>query len=171
MIRTATRLLVAVTVFVSVDSRASDPQSTWVFDSAKTNQSLSDPEILPSDEQLVYTAILDQVRYWNARDIEHYMDQFWKSPDLLIIVDGEQIMGWAELLAAYQRGFPDRSEMPIVTLQRVKIQKLSPDFYLALSWFTFRNHGKNAFSTDTMIFRKLPDGWKVINGHSSFLEP
>jgi len=111
------------------------------------------------------------VRYWNAHDIEHYMELLWKSPDLLVVVDGQQILGWAEVLAAYQRGYPDRSEMATVSLQRVKIQRLSSEFYLALTWFTFRIRDKDAFSTDTMIFRRFPEGWKIISGHSSFLEP
>jgi len=171
MIRVASRWLFALLSAFLVSAFAADPQSSWVFDSAKPNPDPSNSTALPSDEEQVYGAILDQVRYWNAHDIEHYMELLWKSPDLLVIIDGEQIMGWAELLATYQRGYPDRSEMATVTLQRVKIQKLSSDFYLALTWFTFRTHGKNAFSTDTMIFRKFPEGWKVVNGHSSFLEP
>jgi ketosteroid isomerase-like protein len=124
-----------------------------------------------TDEQQIYAIILDQLRYWNAHDIEHYMDCFWKSPDLLVVIDGEQIMGWAELLATYQRGFPNRQEMGTITLQRVKIQRLSSDFFLALSWFTIRTRDRDSYSTDTLIFRKFPEGWKVISDHASYLEP
>jgi ketosteroid isomerase-like protein len=161
--------LMPVSLFLA-PAFAADPESTWVFDSITTAVPTGSPS-KSTDEQQVYQVILDQVRYWNAHDIEHYMDLLWKSPDLLVVIDGEQIMGWAEILATYQRGYPDRSEMAQVTLQRAKIQRLSPEFYLALTWFTFRTRGKDAFSTDTMIFRKFPEGWKVISGHSSFLEP
>jgi uncharacterized protein (TIGR02246 family) len=171
MIRTASRWLVTLLLFLSIKGFAADPQSTWVFDSVTPNPSPSDSLAAPTDDQLVYAVILDQVRYWNAHDIEHYMDLFWKSPDLLVVVDGEQIIGWAEMLAAYQRGFPDRNEMGTTTLQRVKLQRLSPEFFLALTWYTFTRNTKNSYCTDTMIFRKFPDGWKIMSGHSSFLEP
>jgi ketosteroid isomerase-like protein len=171
MIRALSRWILAALFLASFQGVAADPESTWVFDSIAPNPTPSASSATPTEEEQVYAAVLDQVRLWNAHDVEHYMDLFWKSRDLLLVIDGEQIMGWADILAAYQRGYPDRSEMATVTLQRAKIQKLSPDFYLALTWFTFRRRGKDAFSTDTMIFRKFPDGWKVISGHSSFLEP
>ncbi len=99
------------------------------------------------------------------------MDCFWKSPDLLVVNDGEQVMGWAEVLATYQRGFPNRAEMGTMTLQRAKLQRLGPDFFLGLSWFVVRTNGKDSYSTDTMIFQRLSGGWKIVSDHSSYLEP
>jgi ketosteroid isomerase-like protein len=171
MNRMASRWFVAPLLFLSIQGLAADPQSTWVYDSVKPGPSPSESATVPADEEQVYAAVLDQVTYWNAHDIEHYMDAYWNSPDLLVVVEGEQIMGWAEMLAAYQRGFPDRNEMGAVTLQRVRLQRLSPDFFLALSWYTFTRNAKNAYCTDTMVFRKFPEGWKIITSHASFLEP
>jgi ketosteroid isomerase-like protein len=168
MINAASRWLVGTLVAFSLSGFAADPQSTWVFDSIAPKPA---PSNVPTDEEQVYTVILDQVRYWNAHDIEHYMDTYWKSPDLLAVVEGEQIIGWAGMLAAYQRGYPDRREMGAVTLQRAKLQKLSPEFFLALTWFTFTTNGKTSYCTDTMVLRKFPDGWKIISTHSSFLAP
>ncbi len=171
MIRTASRWLVTLLLSASIPAFAANPQSAWVFDSVSPKPSPSTSPTVPTEEEQVYAVILDQVRYWNAHDIEHYMDTYWKSPDLLVVIEGEQIIGWAEMLAAYQRGFPDRTEMGAIALQRVKIQKLSSEFFLALSWYTFTRNAKNSYCTDTMIFRKLPEGWKVITSHGSFLEP
>jgi hypothetical protein len=172
MIRVASTWFFALLLPLSLYGQAAvDPSSTWVFDSITPQPSPFASSTDLTDTHQVYSIILDQVRYWNAHDIEHYMDLFWKSPDLLVITDAEQVMGWAELLAAYQRGYHDRSEMGTVTLQRVKLQKLSPEFFLGLSWYAVRTHGKDSFASDTMIFRKFQDGWKVINSHSSFLQP
>jgi hypothetical protein len=168
---TASRWVAAALVSLSFQGLASDPQSTWVYDSAKPSPSPSESSSSTTDEEQIYAVILNQLRYWNAHDIEHYMDCFWKSSDLLVVIDGEQIMGWAELLATYQRGFPNRQEMGTITLQRVKIQRLSSDFFLALSWFTIRIRDRDSYSTDTLIFRKLPEGWRVISDHASYLEP
>jgi hypothetical protein len=122
MNRVTSRLLLALLLIFLNPALAADPQSTWVFDSIAAPTPARSPSA-STDEQQVYQAILDQVRYWNAHDIENYMELLWKSPDLLVVVDGQQILGWAEVLAAYQRGYPDRSEMATVSLQRVKIQR------------------------------------------------
>jgi ketosteroid isomerase-like protein len=171
MIRTGIRWLLAALASFSVHSLVADTQSTWVFDSAKPTPTPSGSPDPLTDQEQVYSVILDQLRYWNAHDIERYMECFWKSPDLLVVNDGEQVMGWAEILATYQRGFPNRAEMGSITLQRVKLQRLGPDFYLGLSWFVVRLNGKDSYATDTMIFRRFPEGWKVVSDHSSYLEP
>jgi ketosteroid isomerase-like protein len=171
MIKTPSRWFVTTLFCLSFHGLAADPQSTWVFDSVAPTATPSGSPVEPSDAQQVYAVILDQIKYWNAHDIEHYMDTYWNSPDLLVVVEGEQVIGWAEMLAAYQRGFPNRNEMGAVTLQRVKLQQISPEFYLALSWYTFTRSTKNSYCTDTLIFRKLPEGWKIITSHASFLEP
>lgn len=171
MIRMASRWFFALALFFLVPAFAGNPQSSWVYDSVKPTPSPSESPAALTDQEQVYHVILDQLRYWNAHDIEHYMDCFWKSPDLLLVNDGEQVMGWAEVLATYQRGFPNRAEMGTVTLQRVKLQRLGPDVFLGLSWFVVRTNGKDSYSTDTMIFQRFPEGWKVISDHSSYLEP
>jgi ketosteroid isomerase-like protein len=171
MNRVLSTFFAAALFFLSSAGFAGDSQSTWVFDSVAPSATASEPGITQTDAQQVYAVILDQINYWNVHDIERYMNTYWKSPDLLVVVEGEQIIGWAEMLAAYQRGFPNRNEMGAVTLQRVKLQQISPEFFLALSWYTFTKNTKNSYCTDTMIFRKLPEGWKIITSHASFLEP
>jgi ketosteroid isomerase-like protein len=171
MIKTATRWLVTLLFSLAMPTIAADPPSTWVYDSVKPTPSPSSSPAAPTEEEQVYNVILDQLRYWNAHDIEHYMDCFWKSPDLLVVNEGEQVMGWAEVLATYQRGFPNRAEMGSLTLQRVKLQRLGPDFFLGLSWFVVRTNGKDSYATDTMVFQRFSEGWKVISDHSSYLEP
>ncbi len=34
-----------------------------------------------------YLKMLDR---WNAHDIEGYLEEYWKSPELLVVVDSEQ---------------------------------------------------------------------------------
>jgi hypothetical protein len=170
MIRVASTRFLAALLLLLGSAFASEPQSNWVFDSITPRPSPSGSPGL-TDEEQVYAVILDQIRYWNAHDIGHYMETYWKSPDLLVVSDARQVMGWAELLAAYRRGYPNLSEMGTATLQRVKLQRLSPEFFLSLTWYAVRLNGRDSYATDTMIFRKFPEGWKIINAHSSFLEP
>jgi hypothetical protein len=40
---------------------------------------------------------------------------YWKSPELLIVVDAEQFNGWQQLHDSYINGYPDRSAMGLIT--------------------------------------------------------
>ena len=66
---------------------------------------------------------------------------------------------------------PNRNEMGVLSLERVKIQSLGPDLALALNWWTVRCGDRNFYSTDTAVFRKFPDGWKVVTDHATFIAP
>jgi hypothetical protein len=46
---------------------------------------------------------------WNAHDIEGHLEVYWKSPELLVVVDSEQFNGWQQLRDSYLNGYPNRN--------------------------------------------------------------
>jgi hypothetical protein len=55
-------------------------------------------------ELRLYLKMLDR---WNANDIEGYLEVYWKSPELLVVVDSEQFNGWQQLHDSYINGQHD----------------------------------------------------------------
>ena len=102
------RILIAIfLISLSQALVAQDGQSygEWTFDS---NKPAVPSTPATADDQAIYGVISQMVALWNAHDIEHYMECFWKSDNLLIVSDGEQVIGWSNLLATYQRSYPNR---------------------------------------------------------------
>jgi hypothetical protein len=144
---------------------------TWGFDSIKPSATQSAPQLDPSDYQQIYTLLINMGDRWNAHDIDGYLAPCWKSPDLLVVIEGEQLKGWADVNATYHRGYPNRDEMGSVVYDRVQIQLVSPDVAVGLDWWTvFQKKGKT-LGTSTMVFRKINDNWVIVVMHSSFVEP
>jgi ketosteroid isomerase-like protein len=111
---------------------------------------------------------------WNAHDIEGYMETLWNSPDLLCVVDGEEVMGWNNLLASYLRGYPDRNAMGSVRTERTLIQPIKEDVAFAMDWWraTYGPKSHSVYATSTYLLRKIPnEGWKIVAVHTSFVEP
>ena len=75
----------------------------WQFDSLGLNT--TSPE---SDAQQVYDVLLKMLDRWNAHDIEGYLEVYWKSSELLVVIDSEQFNGWKRLHDSYIDGYPDR---------------------------------------------------------------
>jgi hypothetical protein len=63
-------------------------QNGWQFDSLRANSSVS-----KSDAQQVYEVLLKMLDRWNAHDIEGHLEVYWKSSELLVVVDAEQFNG------------------------------------------------------------------------------
>jgi len=138
--------------------------SGWQFDSLGTNSSVS-----KSDAQLIYEVLLRMLDRWNAHDLEGHLEVYWKSPELLVVVDSEQFNGWQQLHDSYVNGYPDRNAMGFINPARIQVKLLKPDLALALTWWsvTFPNSKKKVVGNTTMNFQKFDDGWKIVASHTS----
>ena len=95
---------------------------TWGFDSIKPSTSQSATDSDPSDYQQIYGLLMKMPDRWNAHDLDGYLSVFWNSPDLLTVIEGEQIKGWGDLNATYHRGYASPDEMGYFTPDRIQIQ-------------------------------------------------
>jgi hypothetical protein len=63
---------------------------------------------------------------WNVHDIEGHLEAYWKSPELLVVIDSEQFNGWQQLHDSYLHGYPDRSAMGSIEPSRIQVKLLKP---------------------------------------------
>jgi hypothetical protein len=142
-------------------------QGGWQFDSLT-----SSPSGPASDSQQVYEVLLKMLDRWNAHDIESHLEAYWKSPELLVVIDSEQFNGWQQLHDSYINGYPDRNSMGYINPARIQVKLLKPDLALALTWWTisFPNSKQKVVGNTTMNLQKFDDGWKVVAAHSSTAE-
>ena len=93
-------------------------------------------------------------------------------PDLLVVIDSEQVNGWQELHDSYVKGYPDRNAMGFVEPGRVQVRLLKPDLALALTWWTINFPGskQRVVGNTTMNLQKFDGDWKIVASHSSTTE-
>ena len=161
------RILLVFLISSSMSSGAGETQGGWQFDSLT-----SSAETAPSDGQQVYDVLLKMLDRWNAHDIEGHLEVYWKSPELLVVVDSEQFNGWQELHDSYINGYPDRGSMGYINPARIQVKLLKPDLALALTWWSisFPTTKQKVVGNTTMNLQKFADGWKVVAAHSSTAE-
>jgi uncharacterized protein (TIGR02246 family) len=161
------RLLIKILALSAVSfcpSVMAQDQNGWEFDSLRANPSVSKP-----DAQLIYDLMLKMLDRWNAHDIEGYLEVYWNSPELLIVVDSEQFIGWQQLHDSYLNGYPDRNAMGFIEPGRIQVKLLKPDLALALTWWSisFPTSKQKVVGNTTMNVQKFDAGWRVIAAHTS----
>jgi beta-aspartyl-peptidase (threonine type) len=141
-------------------------QSGWQFDSLAASSSVS-----KSDAQQIYEVLLKMLDRWNAHDMEGYLAVYWKSPDLLVVVDSEQFNGWQQLHDAYVNGYPDRNPMGFINPARIQIKLLRSKLALALTWWSvsFPRSQKKVAGNMTMNLQQFEDDWKIVASHTTSL--
>jgi len=125
----------------------------------------------PTPEKEVYDQMMKMVEAWNRHDLDAYLDGFLHSDDIVLVVEGETIRGWDLLSKALHGGYPNPQEMGTLTVDRMQVQMLAPDLAFVLIWYTMAFPKKNQYGTDTAIVKKVPEGWREMTSHTSFVEP
>jgi beta-aspartyl-peptidase (threonine type) len=111
----------------------------------------------------------DQQAAWNRHDLEAFMSGYWNSPDLTFFSGVHEAKGWQAALDRYRKAYQGEGhEMGKLDFTNLRIEILGPDaafvrgeFHLTMS------DGKTPHGLFTLIFRKFPDGWKIIHDQSA----
>jgi ketosteroid isomerase-like protein len=113
--------------------------------------------------------VLDaQVIAWNKGDLEGFMNGYWRSPKLSFSSGTDVTRGWDATMERYKKRYrSDGAEMGKLTFHDLEIEPLGPDAALVRGrWQLIRTKDKPG-GVFTLIFRKLPEGWRIVHDHTS----
>ncbi len=124
----------------------------------------------PGDEadKAVRKVLDDQVKAWNKGDLVAFMAGYWKSDDLTFSSGGEQTRGWQATLDRYRKRYQGEGrEMGKLTFSDLVVTPLGPNSaYVRGRWQLVRSKDRPG-GLFTLIFRRLPEGWRIVHDHTS----
>lgn len=117
----------------------------------------------------VLKVLEQQQAAWNRHELEAFMDGYWHADDLTFFSGGHETTGWQAALDRYKKAYTgDGKEMGKLEFANVRVEILGSDaafvrgeFHLTMS------DGKTPHGLFTLVFRKFPEGWKIIHDHSA----
>jgi beta-aspartyl-peptidase (threonine type) len=153
----ATTLLLIATVCLSATVLASGQEA----EATKPNKR-------DAKETAAIRAVLDtQVAAWNRGDIEGFMDGYWRS-DETVFVSGDTVThGWAVVLDRYKKGYDTRDKMGTLAFSDLEIKLISKDAAVALGRWQLTRASDTPHGRFTLIFRRTPQGWRIVHDHTS----
>ena len=97
------------------------------------------------------------------------MSGYWNSPDLTFFSAAEKTSGWESTLERYRKKYQSEGrEMGRLEFSDLDIQELAPDAaFVRGAWHLNMTDGKTPHGLFTLIFRRFPDGWKIVHDHTS----
>jgi beta-aspartyl-peptidase (threonine type) len=115
-------------------------------------------------------AVLDrQVADWNRGDLDGFLDGYWNSPKVVFQSGGQRFDGWEAMRDRYRRRYQaEGCAMGRLVFSGLDIEPLGPEAVLARGrWQLTMPDGATPGGLFTVIFRKLPEGWKIVHDHTS----
>ena len=106
---------------------------------------------------------------WNRGDLETFMASYWNSPDLTFFSGANEHYGWQDTLDRYRATYASPGhEMGKLEFSALRIETLGADAaFVRGAWQLTMASGKTPHGLFTLIFRKFPDGWKIVHDHTS----
>ena len=113
-----------------------------------------------------------QQEAWNRHDLVGFMDGYWKSTELTFFSGAQRTSGWQGALDRYRKAYQSEGkEMGKLEFSELQIETLAPDAaFVRGSWHLTMTDGKTPHGLFTLIFRKSPEGWKIVHDHTSAAE-
>jgi uncharacterized protein (TIGR02246 family) len=109
---------------------------------------------------------------WNRHDLDAFMSGYWNSPELTFFSGANEHDGWEAAMARYREAYASAGhEMGKLDFSTPRIEMLGPDAaFVRGQWHLTMPDGKTPHGLFTLIFRKFPEGWKIVHDHTSAAE-
>lgn len=126
----------------------------------------------PSDIPSAITTLLaTQAAAWNRGDLDGFMQAYAQRDDLRFASGDTVTYGWRATLERYKERYPDRATMGTLTFSELAITELSADAAIAFGrWQLTRAHDA-PHGRFTLTLRRTPEGWRIVQDHTSAAPP
>jgi ketosteroid isomerase-like protein len=122
---------------------------------------------------LAVTQVLgSQMKAWNNHDLEAFMTGYWKSSELTFFSGANERHGWQETMDRYKATYQSPGhEMGKLEFSNLRVEALGADAaFVRGEWHLTMSDGKTPHGLFTLVFRRFPDGWKIVHDHTSAAE-
>jgi ketosteroid isomerase-like protein len=128
-----------------------------------------------ADETAIRAAMTAQAEAWNRADIPTFMQTYENSPDTTFI--GAHLnKGYAPILERYTKAYSTKEQMGTLTFNNIEVRLLpgscgAVEYAVTTGNFhlerTAHGDAKRDDGIFSLLWRKSPQGWKIILDHTS----
>lgn len=163
-------LLLSFPIFLTAQRNYPVPQPA----EPRTQSSQAEENKPPASSQAelrreIKHVLVSQVEAWNHGNLENYMEGYWRSPDLTFFSGATVTRGWEPTLERYRQRYQAAGkEMGHLDFQDLEIDLLSPKSAVVMGkWQLTMSDGKKPHGLFTLVFRHMPEGWRIVHDHTS----
>lgn len=104
---------------------------------------------------------------WNRGDIDGFMTGYARSPETTFVSGDKVTHGWQTVRDRYAKKYDNRAKMGSLIFSDLTITPLCADTAIVLGSWRLRRKDDQPHGKFTLLFRKLPEGWRIVLDHTS----
>jgi len=121
----------------------------------------------PNSVSQIQSVLSAQQDAWNRGDIDAFMNGYARSPSPVFVSDDEVQRGWDTVRERYKKKYSDRTKMGTLTFSEIEVNPLSADSAVVLGRWRLQRANDQPHGRFTLIFKRLPEGWRIVHDHTS----
>ena len=129
------------------------------------------PEQSANSVAEIQSVLREQQEAWNRRDIDGFMNGYARSPSTAFVSGDEVRRGWDTVRERYRQKYSDHAKMGILTFSDIEITLLSADAAVVFGRWRVKRTNDEPHGRFTLIFKRLPEGWRIVHDHTSAAPP
>lgn len=110
-----------------------------------------------------------QQEAWNRHDLEGFMSGYWNSSGLTFFSGAKESDGWQATMDRYLATYSSPGhQMGTLEFSGLRVEVLGQQgAFVRGAWKLTMSDGKTPHGLFTLVFRKFPEGWKIVHDHTS----
>jgi ketosteroid isomerase-like protein len=119
--------------------------------------------------QAILQVLEAQRTAWNKGDLRGFMEGYWQSHRLSFFSEATRTNGWQATLDRYRKRYQGEGrEIGKLTFSELETEILGADSaFVRGRWQLHLQNNKTPGGLFTLVFRRLPEGWRIIHDHTS----
>ncbi|MEO5722241.1 MAG: nuclear transport factor 2 family protein [Chthoniobacterales bacterium] len=122
------------------------------------------------DVASIQAVLKAQADAWNRGDIDGYMNGYARAKGTEFVGGDTLTRGWQTVRDRYTKKYNTREKMGNLKFAETKITLLSSDAALVTGRWQLARKKDQPHGRFTLLFRKRPEGWRIVHDHSSAAE-
>lgn len=121
------------------------------------------------DREAILSVLTAQAEAWNRGDLETFLQGYWRS-EKTVFAGGDKVhRGFQAMAERYRNSYPTREKMGRLAFSNVAFEQLEGDRAVVTgSWeLEIAGQEKRPGGVFTLLWRRFPDGWKIVHDHTS----
>ena len=127
----------------------------------------AEPGQPPNSVAEIQSVLSAQQDAWNRGDIDAFMNGYARSASTVFVSEDEVRRGWETVRDRYRLKYSDRAKMGTLSFSDIEVTMLSPDAAVVLGSWRLKRANDEPHGRFTLIFKRLPEGWRIVHDHTS----
>lgn len=129
------------------------------------------PEQSPNSVAEIQSVLTAQEDAWNRGDIDAFMNGYARSASTVFVSEDEVRLGWETVRDRYRVKYSDRGTMGTLSFSEIEATMISSDAAVVLGRWRLKRANDEPHGRFTLIFKRLPEGWRIVHDHTSAAPP